>query len=266
MSRQERRYRVYVIRLKNSVWKKSRKYREANPQYEEGRPHVYVGSTGKTAEARFERHRLGGPGTNSLVRRFGKRLSTSEYEDLPTFPDRASAEQLEGEKARELKARGWGVWYNADPVKLGLTRAKLRRYADTVLELGDPPVLEVDLRQSLSHEELERVRQTAGASEFTVITAENPRGSPGAPEANEAANEALREALQGAELPFMAAAGRDPEGTHREASFLVRGPSEPVLALAREFEQDAVFRFDGNRFLLIESASGKEHSLPLEDS
>lgn len=147
-----------------------------------------------------------------------------------------------------------------------LSRAKLRRYAGTVLEIGDPPVLEVDLRQSLSPPELERVRQFAGADEFTVITAENPRGSALAPEGNEAANEALRQALQRAELPFMAAVGRDPEDTHREASWVVPGPSEPVLALAREFEQDAVFRFDGNRFLLVESANGKEHPLPLEDS
>lgn len=117
MSPRARRYRVYVIRLKDSVWKKSRKYREANPQYEEGRPHVYVGSTGNTPEQRFQKHLEGGLGTNKLVTRFGKRLFESEYEDLPDFSDRADAEALERQVAEARKERGWGVWYNADPVR-----------------------------------------------------------------------------------------------------------------------------------------------------
>lgn len=73
-ARRGRRFRVYVIRLKQSVWEKSRKYRKANPQYVEGKPHVYVGSTAKTPEERFEAHMAGGRPSSRLVKRFGKKL------------------------------------------------------------------------------------------------------------------------------------------------------------------------------------------------
>lgn len=112
----EGRYRVYVIRLKNSVWERSAKYRRANPGYEAGRPHVYVGSTGLTAEERFLKHKAGGKGTNPFVNRFGKRLMPKEYEEHPTFTVRAHAERLEAEIAEAYRRRGWGVWYNADAV------------------------------------------------------------------------------------------------------------------------------------------------------
>jgi hypothetical protein len=111
-----RQHRVYVIRLKNSVWDKSAKYRKANPQYVHGRPHVYVGSTATTPEQRFEKHKGGGLGTNRFVRRFGKRLMPKEYQHLPTFPERDGVEQLEADIAKALHSRGWGVWYNADSV------------------------------------------------------------------------------------------------------------------------------------------------------
>jgi hypothetical protein len=112
----ERRYRVYVIRLKNSVWDRSARYRKANPSYEAGRPHVYVGSTALSAEERFAKHHAGGKGTNAFVHRFGKRLMPKEYERLPTFAVRADAERLEAEIAETYRRRGWGVWYNADAV------------------------------------------------------------------------------------------------------------------------------------------------------
>jgi hypothetical protein len=113
VSTREVRYRVYVIKLKRSVWTKSRKYRAANPDYVEGKPHVYVGSTGKTPQERFEKHIGGGRGSSPLVRRFGKCLFEWAYQDLPTLPDRRSAEGLEEETAEELRKRGWGVWCNA---------------------------------------------------------------------------------------------------------------------------------------------------------
>jgi hypothetical protein len=113
----EVRYGVYVIKLKRSVLRKSRRYRAANPDYVEGKPHVYVGSTAKTPQKRFEKHMAGGPGSSSLVRRFGRSLFEWAYQDLPTFPDRRSAERLEEETAEELRKRGWGVWCNARPLE-----------------------------------------------------------------------------------------------------------------------------------------------------
>ena len=119
---EERRYRVYVIRLKRSVWDKRRKYREANPQYHDSRPHVYVGSTGKSPEERFRTHMEGGRGASSLVHRFGKRLLPWAYEKLPSYPNRESAEAAEEALAEKFRRDGWGVWCNAESLE-----AKLRR-------------------------------------------------------------------------------------------------------------------------------------------
>lgn len=113
-------YRVYVIKLKRSVWQRSRKYRAANPGYVEGKPHVYVGSTGKTPQKRLEKHMAGGQGSSPLVKRFGKTLWEWAYKDLPTFPDRRRAERLEEETAEGFRQRGWGVWCNARPLEENL--------------------------------------------------------------------------------------------------------------------------------------------------
>lgn len=51
-------YRVYIIELAKGVLQK-RKFRERNPQYIEGKPCVYVGSTGKPVEQRFQEHVTG---------------------------------------------------------------------------------------------------------------------------------------------------------------------------------------------------------------
>lgn len=116
----EQRYQVYVIRLKNTVWEESPKYRKENPQYHPGKPHVYVGSTGKTPEERFETHMDGGPTSSPFVRRFGKRLFDWAHDDAPLQADRARVEELEAEWAEKLRQRGWGVWYNARPLEENL--------------------------------------------------------------------------------------------------------------------------------------------------
>lgn len=82
-----------------------------------------MGSTGKTPKERFKAHKRGRKGSSRLVKRFGKRLFRSEYEDLPTHETRAAAEAAEKEKAEELRSRGWGVWYNAEPLEKRLGAA-----------------------------------------------------------------------------------------------------------------------------------------------
>ena len=50
-------HNIYVIELDKEVLSK-KKFREANPDYEEGKPCVYVGMTNKTPEERFHNKRL----------------------------------------------------------------------------------------------------------------------------------------------------------------------------------------------------------------
>ena len=140
---------------------------------------------------------------------------------------------------------------------------KVQRYASTVLEIGNGPDVVVDLRRRLSSAEMAALEHVC-SEPFTVITAENPLGQDQPAKANARATARLRASLEAAGLSFVAATGRDPADTHREAGFAVTGALEPVLELALEFGQDAVFRYERNGFLLVESATGRRHVLPLE--
>ena len=105
-------YRVYVLRLQNQVWTKSKRFREENPGYnpKKRRPVVYVGSTGKTIDQRVADHLAGGRTSNIFVEEYFRRKMAYLYKNLPVFSDRPSAEALEAKTAKELRAKGWGVW------------------------------------------------------------------------------------------------------------------------------------------------------------
>ena len=51
-------HNIYVIELDKEVLEK-KKFRDANPDYKEGKPCVYVGMTSKTPEERFQLHKEG---------------------------------------------------------------------------------------------------------------------------------------------------------------------------------------------------------------
>ena len=103
-------YSVYVLRLKNHVWDKEPKFREENPDYIEGKPVVYVGSTGKSIDERVADHLSGGQTSSSFVRDYFKRKMPSEYSGIRPRKSRKAIEEREQRKADELRARGWGVW------------------------------------------------------------------------------------------------------------------------------------------------------------
>ena len=102
-------HNIYVIELDREVLKK-RKFREANPDYVEGNPCVYVGMTSKSPEERFKQHKDGHRAAR-FVTQFGIRLKPRQYESHnPMSRDEAS--EMEFEKARRLRKKGWGVWVN----------------------------------------------------------------------------------------------------------------------------------------------------------
>lgn len=104
------RYKVYIIDLGKGVLK-VRKFQERNPQYVEGKPCVYVGSTGRSVEERFQQHKRGYK-ANSLARRYGKRLRYSDMKKIRPRKTSRSIERKEHGVAADLQAQGWGVWWN----------------------------------------------------------------------------------------------------------------------------------------------------------
>jgi len=100
-------YHVYVVELADQVWNAAR-FRRANPEYQLGKPFVYVGMTGLDPDLRFDKHKAGIQ-ANSYVRDHGLRLLPGLYERYNPMPYE-TAQKMEIELGIALRARGYGVW------------------------------------------------------------------------------------------------------------------------------------------------------------
>ena len=100
-------YHVYVIELSDQVWNVGR-YRRANPDYQLGKPLVYVGMTGLDPDVRFDKHKAGIQ-SNVLVRKYGMRLLPGLYAVYNPMPYEG-ARDMEVELGIALREAGYGVW------------------------------------------------------------------------------------------------------------------------------------------------------------
>jgi hypothetical protein len=97
-TRQEPRYRVYVVRLDASKVRGS-----------DARPAVYVGQTAKTPEQRFECHKRG-ERHSRVVRDHGVELCRDLYERFNPLGSRSEAELMEARLAEGLRRLGFTVY------------------------------------------------------------------------------------------------------------------------------------------------------------
>lgn len=100
-------HHVYVVELDDRVWNNAR-FRRANPNWQLGKPFVYVGMTGLDPDVRFDKHKAGIQ-ANAFVRQYGLRLLPRLYERYNPMPYRA-AREMEVELGITLRAAGYGVW------------------------------------------------------------------------------------------------------------------------------------------------------------
>lgn len=111
-------YTIYVIELRKKVFSENTKFRNANPQYNGSLECVYVGMTSKIPKERFLQHRRGTlskKGHNlaaSIVKKYGAYLRPSLYNHIKPLRTRAAALKEEERLAKELRAKGYAVWYN----------------------------------------------------------------------------------------------------------------------------------------------------------
>jgi hypothetical protein len=101
------RYHVYVVELDDQVWNSAR-FRRANPDYQLGKPFVYVGMTGLDPDIRFDKHKAGIQ-ANVFVRDHGLRLLPALYERYNPMK-RDDAALMEVELGIRLRSLGYGVW------------------------------------------------------------------------------------------------------------------------------------------------------------
>ncbi len=107
----DRYYYVYVIDLDKSILEKEKKFRDANPQYLEGKPCVYVGQSFLKPRERYKQHK-DGTKSNKYVRKYGRWVKQKNIPDQNPHLSRTSVENREPEVAKILKKRGWAVWWN----------------------------------------------------------------------------------------------------------------------------------------------------------
>jgi hypothetical protein len=106
--------RVYVIELEAAAG------RRRDPRL----PWVYVGSSARSPEQRFEQH-LSGYKASRLPKRFGLRLRPDLYEDLEPIKSKKAAVAAEQERARELA--GCGFVAHSDGTSFGRAERKRGR-------------------------------------------------------------------------------------------------------------------------------------------
>jgi hypothetical protein len=101
-------YYVYVVLLRDEVLSR-KKFLKSNPEYQDGKPCVYVGMTGLDPDTRFDKHKAGVK-ANTFVRDYGDRLMPELIEDLKQPMTYDDAKYLEVDVAVRLRESGYGVW------------------------------------------------------------------------------------------------------------------------------------------------------------
>ena len=100
-------YHVYVVELSDEVWNVPR-FRKCNPDYQLGKPFVYVGMTGLDPDVRFDKHKAGIQ-HNVFVLKYGLRLLPGLYARYNPMPYEG-ARDMEVELGIALREAGYGVW------------------------------------------------------------------------------------------------------------------------------------------------------------
>jgi len=100
-------YHVYVVVLSNDVLRNAR-FMRSNPDYQPGKPCVYVGMTGLDPDVRFDKHKAGIQ-ANRYVQEYGQRLLPEIYA-LYNPLTYGEARSLEVELGIDLREGGFGVW------------------------------------------------------------------------------------------------------------------------------------------------------------
>lgn len=83
---------------------------KANPRYVPGLLSFYCGSSSQRAEERFIEHVTGGRNASRIAHRYGRALRMDLVPDAGKQMPRAQAIKAEARLARELRAKGFGVW------------------------------------------------------------------------------------------------------------------------------------------------------------
>ncbi len=130
------------------------------------------------------------------------------------------------------------------------------RYPDTVLDFRTTPAVRVDLREPLGQQKIRAMAGIGLSGPFAVLTAHNPRGKNTDEAVNQKLAGRLDEKLTSLGAYFLHVDACSPDGAHCEGSVAVAMDREAATRLGREFEQVAIFWFDGEKFWIVGALVG----------
>ena len=147
-------------------------------------------------------------------------------------------------------------------------REKWSAYPNTILAFAAPEPLRVDLRTRVSDEQRRALAAAGWANPFAVFTAENPSGdhAEDTPTADAAAAKerknrdrrgALRGELRARGLRLREVEASAPNGEYSEQCVAVDVALADARRIAREFDQLALFWYDGTVFWLVPAKLGE---------
>lgn len=108
LARKNKRRNLYVITLHPDVLERT-EFRDANPEYIEGMPCVYVGLTIHDPGDRYQQHKSGYK-SSRYPRKYGVELALELMEGF--VENRYPGDEKEQALAQWLRDQGFGVWQN----------------------------------------------------------------------------------------------------------------------------------------------------------
>jgi hypothetical protein len=124
-------------------------------------------------------------------------------------------------------------------------------FPNTILQFETAPPLTIDLRDPITVELRDALARVGLERSFGIITAQDPRGETQPPPVNAALAANLRVELERVGIPYVPVCAGSRDHRHREDSFAAVAPRDTLVALARRYEQLAIFWFDGERFSIV---------------
>jgi Protein of unknown function (DUF3293) len=124
-------------------------------------------------------------------------------------------------------------------------------YGETILVFAGTPPLEIDLRRTPRAEERRGLALRGLDGSFGLVTPCNPRGHRAPPEENAALLLRFLAELDAHGKRYVRVDGVSPDRRHVERGVALAWSRSDVLALARTWQQSAVYWWDGASFWVI---------------
>jgi len=121
-------------------------------------------------------------------------------------------------------------------------------YGETILHVHGTPPFEIDLARPVRTEQRAALAAVGLIGAFGLVTPCNPRGHVTDGATNAARLRAFHQALRDTDTSWVRVDGLSPDRLHVEEGVALAWPVEAVEALARAWDQSAIYWWDGEAF------------------